>query len=412
MFAVQVVRFKSGEQMPLLTRMPHSQPVLLPLIYFVLRRRHKSVNTIRRDALILKWLYEWTAEYLSLDLDDALASGDFDSISKNLENFSFWLRSGRIANNISGRIGKAPNPNQDWLHPKTYNDYLICIQAYLLWAIERYSRQENSTTLRKQIIEIKDKVKSKFDALILGGKSEIEVKGLEPYQVDGLLKLITVDSSDNPFRRNTQLRNGLIVRIFLETGLRRGELLKLKTTDIHEVDNKYYLVVKRHPDDPTDLRAMQPAQKTLSRTVSISEKLYSDIERYILINRRPTKNGKKSSLKHQFLITSDHGSPLSQTAVNYIFDVIHDKIFQKTSTLFHPHLLRNTFCNNYLEWCVDKNGITLEKALDELRQICGWSLTSKMPLRYGAKWITGQANTHNHSRVNAAWDLALNKGLS
>lgn len=408
MLVVRTIRFESGEQMPLVCRYPNYEPVLLPLIYFVIRRRHKSVNTIRRDALVLKWFYEWSAEYLNIDLDNTLTSGDFEVVSKNLEIFSFWLRTGRLASNVSGRIGKPPK--KDWLHPKTYNGYLMSVQSYLLWAIERYSRQYESK-LRKQILEIKDKVKSKFEALILGGSTEVQVKGLESDQVNSLLSLVNPNSPNNPFRLNAQLRNSLIIRIFLETGLRRGELLKLKTIDLHEVGDQYYLVIQRRPDDPTDIRAIQPAQKTLSRTVSISKKLYDDIEKYILTSRRPIKNGKRVALKHQFLITSDRGNPLSLNTVNYAFDVIHSKIFQQTGTLFHPHLLRNTFCNNYLEWCVQRNDMTLDRALDELRQICGWGLTSTMPLRYGAKWIADQANSHNSNRVNATMDLIQSKIL-
>lgn len=135
MFVVRTVHFESGEQMPLLCRSHHIQPAVLPMIYCVLRRRHKSVNTIRRDVAVLKWLYEWAEDFLDIDLDSTLASGGFEIISRNLEQFSFWLRSGRTANNIAGRVGRPSTA--DWLHPKTYNDYLLTVQAFLLWAIER-----------------------------------------------------------------------------------------------------------------------------------------------------------------------------------------------------------------------------------------------------------------------------------
>lgn len=37
-----------------------------------------------------------------------------------------------------------------------------------------------------------------------------------------------------------------------ETGARRGELLKLKTTDIVEKDESFYVILRRMPDDPSN----------------------------------------------------------------------------------------------------------------------------------------------------------------
>jgi len=358
------------------------------------------VNTIRRDASVLKWLYEWAEGFHNVDLDAELASGHFEIIIDKLDQFSFWLRSGRNAVNIAGRIGKPSS--KDWLHPRTFNDYLHTVQLYLLWVIDRYTKSTNSSNLNRHLTEIKNRINSKFDASVLGGSTEISVKGLEPEHVAMLLEITHVDAHRNPFCRNVRLRNWLIFKILLETGLRRGELLKLKTTDINEENDQFYLTIKRRPDDPTDSRSIQPAQKTLSRTVSISEHLYQGIEKYILTERRPKNAGKKITIKHQFLFTSERGSPLGLSAVNYAFSIIQKEVFSELGIEFHPHLLRNTFCNNYLEWCVEKQGMSLQQALDELRQICGWQLSSNMPLRYGAKWINKQANEHNFNRVNAA----------
>ncbi|MEB0139483.1 MULTISPECIES: site-specific integrase [unclassified Undibacterium] len=389
--------------MPLLCWSDSAQPVLLPLIYLMLRRRHKSVNTIRRDVSVLKWLYEWAEMSLGLNIDAQIFAGRIEKISGHLDQFAYWLRSGRVALNVVGRIGRSEPA--DWLHPRTYNEYLASLRHFLLWAAERYpSQSETESSLRQQIADIKNKIHWKFEALTLGGKTEVDVKGLDSSQVERVKSLMFFNAPGNPFRNTARLRNWIVVNVLLETGMRRGELLKLKTTDLHEIDGKFYLVIRREPDDPTDSRAVQPAQKTLSRTVSISTALFSDIEQYILTARRPTRNKRRIVLKHQFLLTSERGTPLSLSAVNYLFDVVHAHLFRQSDVPFHPHILRNTFCNNYLEWRVDDNGAVLDSALDELRQICGWNLTSKMPLRYAAKWISAQANEHNRRRINAVWN--------
>jgi hypothetical protein len=123
----------SEEQMPLLCWSDSAQPVLLPLIYLMLRRRHKSVNTIRRDVSVLKWLYEWAEISLGLDIDAEISSGSIEKISGHFDQFAYWLRSGRVALNVIGRIGQSEPA--DWLHPKTYNEYLASLKHFLLWAV-------------------------------------------------------------------------------------------------------------------------------------------------------------------------------------------------------------------------------------------------------------------------------------
>lgn len=160
------------------------------------------------------------------------------------------------------------------------------------------------------------------------------------------------------------------------------------------------------PDDPSETRAIPPAQKTLPRTIGISEALFLDMEKYIQTDRRPIRDGKRCRLAHQFLFTSERGSPLSLAALNSVFSVMRTAAFKHTDTPLHPHLLRNTFCNSYLDWRVERTKGELERATDELRYLCGWQPNSKMPQRYAAKWISNQANQQNQARVKTAWDEA------
>jgi hypothetical protein len=50
MFEVHNCRFGHGEVLPLLCRIPHQTPATLPLIYTVLRRRHRAVCLINNPG--------------------------------------------------------------------------------------------------------------------------------------------------------------------------------------------------------------------------------------------------------------------------------------------------------------------------------------------------------------------------
>lgn len=411
MFEVHNTRFNHGEIFPVLCRTPHQTPAILPLIYTVLRRRHRAVSTLRRDAQIFKWLYQWTFCELGRDFDELALAGQVDLVINRIEHFGFWLRTGRVTTKIVGRIGKPRSKDaDDWLHPTSFNGYLHTVQMFLTWAAERYLPKAPATPVGERILALKDRIRSGFDALYLGGASVAEMKGLDSQDLHAVLLILHPRASNNPFRRNARVRNWLIFRLFVETGARRGELLKLKTTDVVEKDEGFYVVLRRMPDDPSEIRAIPPAQKTLPRTVGISESLFLDIEKYIQMERRPNREGRRSRLSHQFLFTSERGSPLSLSALNSIFSVMKKAAFERTKIALHPHILRNTFCNNYLDWRVDKTNVEIERATDELRYLCGWQLNSKMPQRYAAKWIAEQANQENQDRVNAAWEDATRNG--
>lgn len=407
MFEVHNCRLGHGEILPLLCRTPHQTPVMLPLIYTVLRRRHRAVSTLRRDAQIFKWLYQWAFCELGRDFDELALAGQVHLVIDRIEHFGFWLRTGRVTTKIIGRIGKAQsNDCDDWLHPTSFNGYLHTVRMFLTWAAERYLTNVTATPIGERILALQDRIRSNFEALYLGGASVAKMKGLDNQDLHIVLLMLHPSATNNPFRRNAQVRNWLIFRLFVETGSRRGELLKLKTTDVVEKDEKFYVILRRMPDDPSETRAIPPAQKTLPRTIGISEALFLDIERYIQLERRPIREGKRSRLKHQFLFTSERGSPLSISALNSIFSVMRKAVFKCTKIALHPHLLRNTFCNSYLDWRVEKTKVELERATDELRYLCGWQPNSKMPQRYAAKWIASQANQENQARVKAAWNNA------
>jgi hypothetical protein len=134
MFEVHNCRFDHGEVLPLLVECPSKLQLHCLLIYTVLRRRHRAVSTLRRDAQILKWFYQWSYYELGWDFDELAISGQLHLAINKLEHFGFWLRTGRVTTKIAGRIGNAQlNNGADWLHPTSFNGYLQTVHLFLTW---------------------------------------------------------------------------------------------------------------------------------------------------------------------------------------------------------------------------------------------------------------------------------------
>ncbi|GEM_PF-3850934 len=71
-----------------------------------------------------------------------------------------------------------------------------------------------------------------------------------------------------------------MIELLLETSMRRGELLKLYTTDINKGSQHAYVSINDRENDPGDPSAEEPALRTHGRTVGISTQLYEVYEHY------------------------------------------------------------------------------------------------------------------------------------
>ncbi|CUK01044.1 site-specific tyrosine recombinase XerD [Shimia thalassica] len=104
-----------------------------------------------------------------------------------------------------------------------------------------------------------------------------------PEIYDEVLRLVRVDSPQNPFRANVRLRNQVMFDILFETGARGGEILGLQIGDI-DWAQRVLRIVRRH-DDANDTRKHQPVAKTEEGQVYVSETLAGDLHQYIMKHR-------------------------------------------------------------------------------------------------------------------------------
>ena len=405
-------RFSSGQRLPLLVHGNAAPlPILVPFIYVQLKLRQRAYNTAAAHLRAILAFYSY-ARTRDLDIDEAILACHFEAILALLDGYAIWLQSGRQADNMVARIGKADTVLLQQIGSRTRDQYLRLLKKYLSWCVTRYiprARQNSATQadINAVFADVADVIERRFESHIINARPDrTRYRSLTDTQLQIVRTLIRPGAVENPFPERLQLRNWLMIELLLETGIRRGELLKLYTTDINTGSQHAYVSINDREHDPGDPRVEEPALKTHGRTVGISAQLYEVYERYIQSERRPLRDGKPMKLLYRYLFISDRGRPLSIRALSNVLD----RLFL-TIELAHPRLLptlsahdfRHTFADRFLAYLVEKRGHDLERATDELRRVCGWSETSTMPRRYAGRYLAESANLHNAQRTSAAW---------
>jgi integrase len=406
-------RLSNGHRVPLLVQDGAAAPlpVLVPFLYVQLKLQHRAYNTAAAHLRAIQAFYIY-ADIRSLDVDEAILACRFESLLALLEGYVVWLMSGRRADNISAKIGAADSSLFPKIELRTRDQYLRLLQHYLGWAATRYLPRISASSgphssINAAFVDVADAIERRFEShLVKDEPHQARDRSLTDSQLEIIRALIRPGVPENPFPERVQLRNWLMIELLLETGMRRGELLKLYTTDINQGSLHAYVSITDREHDPDDPRAEEPALKKYSRTVGISAQLYEVYERYIQRDRRPIRNGKPMKMPFRYLFISDRGRPLSIRALANVLD----RLFL-TIELAHPGLLptlsahdfRHTFADRFLAYLIEELGYDLERAMDELRRACGWSDTSVMPRRYASRYLAESANRHNAQRTSAAW---------
>ncbi|MDM5263983.1 tyrosine-type recombinase/integrase [Sulfurovum sp. XTW-4] len=239
--------------------------------------------------------------------------------------------------------------------------------------------------LRESQSQVKTTMTSRIPSSSSGSSSEAPM-GLSDESTDVLLSIINRNSPDNPWKSEfTKVRNELIILWLYTFGLRKGELLSIKISDIDFRAETVQLV--RRPDDPQDPRVTQPLVKTLGRKLAIPKKIISLTENYIIEHRKLLPKSKK----HEYLFVADKsGSPLSLVAVNKLFNKIKQFSPEILKNLT-PHILRHSW-NDRFSAKMDEKNISEEKEKKIRSQLMGWSESSNSAATYTKRHTQTKAN--------------------
>lgn len=372
--------FSSGERFPVLLYAESYQPVVLPTRYVIdVRRETKQAGTLERDVRILKWLYEWSD--LRFDLEERLRRGETLSVSE-ITGFCRYLRA-RRSETIVGSINLQGEEQVDILLPHTFSAYIAIVEDFLIWAATLYIPKTTLAGHIKETVEnVKESLQNAFRGNQIGGES-IPRQGLTIEEVAQLREVIKPGAKRNPFKASLQFRNHVIIELMLATGIRRGELLKIKLRHL-PYGPKITLSIERAPDDPEDTRRNEPRVKTLEREIPLPKWLAKALWEYA---RKHRKKG-----NHPYLFTSNRdGSPLGLAAINFIFSLLVQKCFPNLDGRLSPHIMRHTF-NSGIQDKGMELGWDEERVKKVQKYLGGWNEQSTMADRYARRFIEAQAS--------------------
>jgi len=206
-----------------------------------------------------------------------------------------------------------------------------------------------------------------------GGKSDTRSKriarpstsaceALPAESIQALRDVISRHSSGNPWTNaHVRIRNEVVMQLFLQLGLRRGEVLGIKIPEIHFEEN--FLAVGSGPQCSKSRSATQA-----DRQLPVSDDLIHLIREYICGARSEIKGSKR----HDYLIVSDRtGVPLTNEGLNRVFETLRKGLPDLLSGLT-AHGLRLNWNLEFLR-VMEKRGANEEDVRRLRCHYMGWS---------------------------------------
>jgi len=222
------------------------------------------------------------------------------------------------------------------------------------------------------------------------GRNETDaVKSLNDDELDKLFEVLKLDSEFNPFTEEVRRRNRLMILLMYHLGIRRGELLNLRISDIDMNSNQLSIV--RRPDDRFDSRVYEPNVKTLERTHPIKDSLVEEIQQYIVVDRRKVKIARR----HAFLFVTHkkgptYGNPISISGYNKVIGLVRE--VAPLLYRFTGHKLRHSWNDMFSERMDNMDIPYTEEKQEQIRSyLMGWSPGSGTAATYNKRFIKKEA---------------------
>jgi integrase len=338
--------------MPFLVRATTGLPLQQPTYWIVSKRRPSGSqpNTLNNDLRSLMYLYLW-ADARGVNLQDHFESGALLSLSEvaDLDTFSGKYLDEALAElSVSAtdvicldvRDSKAYRRTINLIEKRnrltaihSFIEYTSadCLSKLHLWP----DKWSHYNSIRENCLRW---IKSRYETIKKPRRNDLGSReGLEKAEVDRLRAVIEPDHPENPFQSKVRFRNYLIIRLLLDLGIRRGELLGIRIEDVR-AGSDGTVAIHRRPDDPDDPRKMQPSSKTEARTLPMSGRLTDLLYEWIVHHRSKIALARK----HPFLIVDCYtGRPLSLSSVNKLMAALRRRVPELPKTL-SAHVLRHS----------------------------------------------------------------------
>ncbi|MDC8829707.1 tyrosine-type recombinase/integrase [Alteromonas gilva] len=398
---IKRVRMNDGESYCILLN-EDNFPLPYQNLFLTQQRRNAGASSSSCYIALehLRFLEE-VCDMMSIDLVQRCLKGDFLS-EEELETISLWA--GRTVEALRNHIKalkkktvKTKRPenkklesarativtkHDDSVLPSTQYNRMTTFAEYIGWLERKLNRaaSSNSEELLKRKRPPKLSMPDEFNPS--------RFKSLSKHQMARVLDVVRPDSPDNPWN-NVGLcyRNQLIVNLLEATGIRRGELLRLRISDIKRHASKGHgAIVVRKKTDSDDDRIDRPEAKTLGRVVPLDKRLLNLIDDYVVKYRANVRGAEKIDY---LLVTHNHrvryNQALSKAAINKVCRELAGAVGFKV----HPHAFRHSWNDRFSENAdarIKKGHTTPEKSEMDRRKLMGWTASSSMARWYSKRF--------------------------
>ncbi|EBT2284817.1 site-specific integrase [Salmonella enterica] len=371
----------SGERFCLVLDKKTGVPLFHPTLYITtqVRNQSDSISTVELVAgaisLFCNFLFD-----RNIDIEERLRTGKNLAIHEIDALRDYCERKVRLRKSLPYDIQKARLVNSATRHFR-----LTHIASYLSWLGERLNLKQSNTS------EMVERIKQRRPKIKRRSRRYKQDRSLDEKQIASLLEITMPGSTLNPFKNNVQVRNRIIILILYSLGIRSGELLNIRITDINFRDSS--LAIRRRADDKADPRIKQPLVKTQERKLSLSAPLVKELHNYITNIRRHFKK----SRKHEYLFVTHksgptQGMPLSSMAYHKIIDSIRN-VAPEVNRLT-GHKLRHTWNYEFSKKLDAMPDPISEAEQEEMRSsLMGWTQGSKTAQIYNRRFIENKAQT-------------------
>ncbi len=204
------------------------------------------------------------------------------------------------------------------------------------WIVSMVDMDISNRSINRKISSLKtfykflQKTKQIVNSPLANHKALKTVKEIQvPFSVDEVNKVIESLGAEESFE---MLRDKLMVELLYSTGMRRAELIKLKTNSINFSDGTIKVLGKRNKERFVPLLP----------SISIGMKKYLESRENIAV-------------KNDYLFVTSKGNKIYETLVyrtiNHYFSTVSSKIKKS------PHILRHSFATHLLNEGADLNSV-------------------------------------------------------
>ncbi|PPE59278.1 Tyrosine-based site-specific recombinase CMGI-7 [Pectobacterium brasiliense] len=383
----------SGERYCLVIDKASGLPVFHPNLFITTQVRNTKSNSFSSVSsaaislvVLLRFLYR-----RGIDLEQRVNSRTFFEVHELDDLRDFTQRkflSSPIDDSVLSMFSlEELEEAEGFVESSTQYNRLTIIAEYLKW-FSSHIISRPSATESKQIDAIETQIKSRRPSR--KGRNNDKDRSIDDIQLDALFEVIRIGSEQNPFTAEVQRRNRLIVLLLYHLGLRGGELLNIKVSDIDF--SKHQVKVLRRADEKDDPRVNEPNVKTLERTLPVSETLSKELHDYVTTDRRRVINAKRNN----FLFVTHKsgptvGQPISKSGYHKVMAVVKSvspKLYALTG-----HKLRHTWNRKFSELMDSMDNPPSEERQEQIRSyLMGWKPGSGSAAHYNKRFRQEQAN--------------------